>query len=302
MSNISSTIADQQQQKLDLLKDEFNKTLIIYQHAKNDYSNDINQLPNITNNLTINKKRDRLSGKMNDMADQMRRIQDMYQFETDNIKIQDMDAEMNDLVTSYTQANGDYISNITNYSPTKSGFTNYSSIIEGLDNNVAQTVHDKQQMISSLNGKLVDMAGTYLNQLTRVNTDTQTERTQKDMDHEKLAGIFGELLQDRAKINEMIDEYGSLDRQHGDNLVKTMQNETHFSVYFYLFVLFLFYLIKVIFLPDVKSNIFSVIFWISFFFYFIFTTFRLNEPAGFMLWGTMIIFFVLGKMGIIPTP
>jgi hypothetical protein len=324
MSNISTILSDQRQQKIDLLKKEFDKTMTIYQDVKNDYMNDISQIPTTTKNLTINEIITSLKSKMDDIADQIRRVQDMYQFETDIIKIQQMDSDMNDLVSDYTQANNDYITAVTNVSPTNGtvteGMTDSDSSSDVLSPNSASTVTtdpsnttvtpatdsstlaDKQKTLSDLNDKLINMTGIYLNELSPINTDMQTEITQKDIDHGKLEQIYGELLEDRQKISEMIDEYGSLDREYSDNIIKTKQNETHFSVDFSLFILFLFYLIKVLILPDAQSNIFSAIFWISFFLYFMFTTFRLNEPVGFMLWGTMIIFFVLTKMDIIPSP
>ena len=156
--------------------------------------------------------------------------------------------------------------------------------------------------VDALNSQLLDIANQYEAALSTSEMNTQKEVMKKGIQSVELKDIYATLMAERAKIDEMLTDYGVLDRTHDDNLLKTDQNNSQFHLWFAFSILIIFYLIKVFLLPTSDSNLFSTLFWISVFLLFGFTTFHINQSAGFLLWGTMIVFFSLAKMKIVPAP
>jgi hypothetical protein len=206
------------------------------------------------------------------------------QYNSSVLELENLDMEFTLLMRQYEQAKMNYLNDLKT-SPIKSD----------------ELLKDKKLM-NKLNKKLLTLSQKIQSEIIINKSKTIQENEEKEKQHQNLVNSYSILLAERQKINEILEDYDSLDQEYDDSMLKLHSNNSKYLLWFALVITVVTYLFKLLFFPDLELNIFRMFFWLILFFLFVISTFHLNQSIGFLIWLSIILFFVFVNMKLIPSP
>jgi hypothetical protein len=177
-------------------------------------------------------------------------------------------------------------------------------VATGLDTDYAIISEVKQNadLISELNNRLINLNDKIKTVLVDIVPEEEAEVKVKNAKQANLQSIYQQLLADRKKIEEMIEEYRMLDQRQDDTSLYVEQNNIAYILWFVFAIIIVVYTLKLQLFPNIAANPFRVIFWFILAVLFIVVTMYLNSAPGFFLWGIIIMLVSFMQMKIIPSP
>jgi hypothetical protein len=157
-------------------------------------------------------------------------------------------------------------------------------------------------ILQMLNQKLLKMNTEITKLSSSIYPKAQQEIQQKNEKKQTLESQYEMLVEERNKIQELVKEYESINQSYDDTYTYVQQQNSQYIFYFFFTLIVLFYTIKTQFFPDVNSYPVRGIFWLFVVIAFIVSLIMTQNPGNFFLVCLLILFIVLSKLNIIPTP
>lgn len=157
-------------------------------------------------------------------------------------------------------------------------------------------------ILQMLNQKLLTLNEEISTLSSSISPEVQNVIQQKNVKKQILENQYQMLTQERNKIKEMTREYESVNQSYNDTYTYVEQQNSQYIFYFFLTMIVLFYTFKIQFFPNVNSYPIRGLFWLFVVIAFVISLIMKQNPGNFFLVCLLLLFIVLIKLQIIPSP
>jgi len=190
-----------------------------------------------------------------------------------------------------------------------------NGIVSNANGNYVAYVSPLQNAISNVeywNGMLIQLNQRILTILEEKNPHYLNEVQERNVNNNQLKNNLRQLIEEKNKVNEMIDYYQSKKSGLMNTSIVTTENYSKYIMYSFIAIIIFIIFIKVVFMSDANGQfggggkggsndkLSDILFLFGLMFLFLTTGFFFKENAGIILVFLAITLFVLIKMKIMP--
>lgn len=164
------------------------------------------------------------------------------------------------------------------------------SISSGTENEYAIVSNYKYNLsnLQILNDKLIDLNQEINNLINNSDVYVKQLNNTKNIQQNELLNNYKILLDEKRKINEMIEEYEEIDKSYNDTHLVVERNNGIFNMWIILAIIVLIITLKIVF--EIEVLFLGIIIVL------IILTYLFTNPWGFFIWGLIIVIILYSKL------
>jgi cation transport ATPase len=155
-------------------------------------------------------------------------------------------------------------------------------------------------VLSGLNDKLLTLNEQMNTTLTQINPQVEQQQKEKTQKQTELNDYYSKLLAEKIKMEQLLEEYNSISEDNEQQTLYANQQNATLRVWAIAACILLLIIVRM-FITKSSTQI-SVAFWLILIILLIVLSYSLSKPSGFAIWGFLLIFIILMKLRVLPSP
>jgi hypothetical protein len=266
--------------KVQALQKEYDVTLQQYQEAGQNY---ISTLSAQSNDIVFSALKGRTWWGTNGLSEGIVNTQE----------------ECENMCANSPECSGATFNPVKRYCWTRTGDMGLSP---GINSDYALITQQKASLsiMKYLNQRLLDINKQISDEVTNINPEVNQIFDEKNQKQKELNLYYTKLLQQKIELDKQLQEYNSIEEEENNQYITI--NQENISFRFWFLIAGLVVLITIQRIVGAKFNPLPQIIWFLIFILLIILTYSLSTPAGFLVWGVLLVSIILMKTGYLPSP
>lgn len=207
--------------------------------------------------------------------------------------------ECENMCANSTECSGATFNPVKRYCWTRTGDLGLSP---GIDSDYALITQQKASLsiMKYLNQRLLDINNQITDEVNNINPQVTQLYDEKNKKQKELNLYYTKLLQQKIELDKQLQEYYSIEEEENNQSITI--NQENISFRFWVLIACLVVLITIQRIVGAKFNPLPQIIWFFIFILLTILSFTLSTPAGFLVWGVLLVWIILMKTGYLPSP
>jgi hypothetical protein len=188
----------------------------------------------------------------------------------------------------------------------KQAFSSYASTISGPHPD-AKVLQSYLAQIDKLNSQLIDLNSQISNVTRDLGIANKSVEGSAQTNDQKIYGIYSTLLEEKNKINQLLDEYKTLDSNQNESILRAESSHVYYRILIIVAIIIFIFIVRLfISVPATSSGMtgggkvsfYDLLFNFIIIILLFFLAQSFQQSAGYILWSLFVLSYIVIKLKI----